>query len=269
MQKEPSGAAKPATPAAAPARANATPSAAPARANAMPSTSPARAAAPSPAPVRAPAAMPSLATAPKAKPEPEAAPEAKSLKTGGILAGVLAALVGAWLLWPAAPTDNLTPQQVQARVEHFQQAAASGLITMPKVDLDSPKAVEQAAVQIAAMPMKDEKAKAALAKELRAEAAKPAAQRTKEFEVVRFNDDCEIDGDTITVTAPGLLPTTLRLERDWQTLIIPKAKGQPTTITVYGSHDGYGGETVGLSTERGELPMPIFKQNQSIDFTIP
>lgn len=196
-------------------------------------------------------------------------PGKEEAKPGGLrklalAATALLALVGGGLLLAGGDSDAASDAQRAQIRRTFDAEVAVGHLAFPTFDLSDPRQVDAAKSAIAAMPMPAPE-RAALAAKVDVEAAKPAANRSTSFLVLRAYDNQAEDGDQVLFRFGG---TTIDVPL-WKkptTLVIPK--DGPLNIDIIGKHDGNGGITLGIDTAYGPLPIPIMQEGEIVPLRV-
>jgi hypothetical protein len=186
------------------------------------------------------------------------------LRKLALAATALLALIGGGLLLAGGDSDAASDAQRAQIQRSFDAEVAAGHLAFPTFDLSDPRQVDAAKSAIAAMPMPAPE-RDALAAKVDVEAAKPAADRSTSFLVLRAYDNQAEDGDQVLFRFNGST-VDVPLWKKPVTLVIPKSG--PLEIQVIGKHDGNGGITVGIDTAYGSLPIPILREGEILPLTV-
>ena len=211
---------------------------------------------------------PRVATEGSTDSTPAASTNPRSFKQLALAAVAVAALTfGGFALFGGSNSDDLSQEQIQARQQNFTQAVLAGRATLPTFNLSDPSQVAAAKSAIVAMDVGQD-VKQAMVAQVEQQAQTAPQDRTVEYVVFQAYDNCVVDGDTIRFRAPGLPDTTLVLDHNYKTVVIPKPVGQPMTVKIIGVHDGGGGITAGINTVNGPLAIPVLTEGDTIPLTI-
>lgn len=174
-----------------------------------------------------------------------------SIKTRALAAAVAAALVGLAITTLAPATDELTPDEDQARLEAFSAAVP---LPLPLVKLTSAAELKEAFQSLGLSQAEQQ----ALQLNLQANQA-----RLVWLDVF---DNCQEDGDIVAIR-------TLEYHREIPILHAPTRFAVPVStgeqaIMLTGIQDGGGGITVAIRVEGRTVPVPRLRPGETLSIPI-